>query len=83
MAPKINGVDISLISKINGITKANISKYNGITGVTINPLDNTVKISTPCNTLSDANVKVDLTITYDISLGACLMLAGNGADRLT
>jgi len=44
-----------------------ISGYVGITGITINTQENTIKIETPCNTLSGSNVKVDLIITYDIS----------------
>jgi len=44
--------------------------FEGITGVTINIVENNVKITTPCNTLSGSNVKVDLLINYDISCEA-------------
>ena len=41
--------------------------YDGITGVTTNIVDNSVKITTPCDTLSGVNIKVDLLLNYDIS----------------
>ena len=41
--------------------------YNGITGVTVNTINNSIKITTPCDTLSGVNIKVDLLLSYDIS----------------
>jgi hypothetical protein len=47
-----------------------LSTY-GVTGVTYDIKLNTIKVTTPCNTLSGANIKVDLLISYDISCVSC------------
>lgn len=41
--------------------------FQGVTGVTLNYEENSIKITTPCNTLQGNNVVVDLVISYDVS----------------
>jgi len=47
--------------------KEMLLSFSGIQSVDVNIGQNTVKITTPCNTLSGSNVIVDLLISYDIS----------------
>jgi len=57
-----------------------LDEYAEITGVTINMTENTIKLTTPCNTLSGTNIEVDLLINYDIS---CEALATVSFDSST
>ena len=41
--------------------------FSGVSNVSIDIVNNQIVITTGCNTLSDANVKIDLLISYDIS----------------
>jgi hypothetical protein len=56
------------------VVKEILISYEGIGQVLIDYLDNIITINTDCNSkisLIDADVKIDLKISYDISCQTC------------
>lgn len=53
--------------EFSSVLESMLFSFDGISGVTIDFVENTIKITTKCGILSDTIVKIDLLISYDIS----------------